>query len=184
MAKTMRNVVITAVALILIAAGACALVLTGGCSSMFGFLGGSNPFPSAQVAATNALIDQSGVKDRVENALHAQAQEVADEYGIPIEILEAGIEDLAIQEWEAVEKPADAAETGTYTVDADGTQVEITTYDDPNYLGVKAYGLETTMGVPESALPYTALIPLLEFQDNPEEALSKIDYETLLQLLQ
>ncbi len=49
---------------------------------------------------------------------------------------------------------------------------------------MSAYGIDTTLAVPESAQPYTSLIPLLDYQDNPSEALSKIDYESLLQLAQ
>ena len=184
MAKTMRNVVITAILLIVIAIGASALVLTGGCTSAFSFLGKANPFSGAQVAATNLVIDQMGIKDRIESELHKGAQMVADEYGIPVEILDKGIADLAIQEWEAVEKPEGITVTGTYEVEADGKPVGITTYDDASVIGVSAYGLDTTLAVPESAQPYTALIPLLEYADNPEEALSNIGYEQLLQLLQ
>ena len=184
MAKTMRNVVITAILLIAAAGVACAMVLTGGCSKAFSFLGGANPFADAQAAATNAVIDQSGIKDRIENELHAQAQQIADDYGIPIEVLNAGIDDLAIQDWKAVEKPEGVTETGRYEVNADGTAIGITTYNDSSIVGVNAYGLETTLSVPESAQPYASLIPLLEFEGNPEEALSQVDYEALLQLLQ
>lgn len=184
MAKTMRNVVITAILLIAIAIGASALVLTGGCTAAFSFLGNANPFSGAQVAATNLAIDQLGIKDRINSELHARAQQAADEYGIPIEVLNAGIDDLAIQDWEAVEKPAGVVETGNYKVDANGTSVGITTYDDASVVGVSAYGIDTTLAVPESAQPYTSLIPLLDYQDNPSEALSKIDYESLLQLAQ
>ena len=184
MAKTMRRVVITAIVLIVIAVGASALVLTGGCSQAFNFLGASNPFPGVQAAATNTLIDQLGIKDRIESELHKAAQQIADEYGVPIEILDKGISDLAVHEWKAVEKPAGVTETGKYEVDANGTPVGITTYNDPSVVGVSAYGLDATLEVPESARPYTALIPLIEFQDNPQEALSKVDYTTLMKLLE
>lgn len=180
MAKTMRNIVITAIALIAIAVGASALVLTGGCSAAFSFLGSSNPFAGTQAAATNLVIDQLGVKDRIESELHAYAQQAAQDYGIPVEILDAAIDDLAIQDWKAIEKPEGITQTGAYKVEASGTPVDITTYDDASVVGVGAYGLEATLSVPESARAYTSLIPLLEFQDNPEEALGKIDYETLL----
>lgn len=180
MAKTMRNVVITAILLIVIAGFACWMVLTGGCSNIA--IGEFKPFSGAQVAATNTLIDVSGIKDRIETELYAQANRVSEQYGIPVEVLNGAIEDLAIQEWEAVEKPDNATEKGSYTVDANGTQVGITTYDDPSIVGVEAYGLETTLGVPESAQPYTALIDLLEYQDEIS-ALADGDYSQLLQLI-
>ncbi len=181
MAKTMRNVVITAILLIAIAGAACWLVLTGGCSNLA--LGDFKPFAGAQVAATNTLIDVSGVKDRIDSELRSRAQQVSDTYGIPVEIMDAAIDDLAIQEWKAVEKPETVKETGTYSVDANGTEIGITTYDDTGYVGVDAYGIEATLGVPESAQPYVELIPLLESQDDIA-AIANGDYTQLLQLLE
>lgn len=181
MAKTMRNVVITAILLIVIAGFACWMVLTGGCSNIG--IGDFKPFSGAQAAATNTLIDVSGIKGRIETELYAQADRVSAEYGIPVEVLDGAIEDLAIQEWEAVEMPDNITEKGNYTVDANGTQVGITTYDDPGYVGVNAYGIETTLAVPESAKPYTELIDLLEYQDEIR-ALADGDYAQLLRLIQ
>lgn len=163
MAKTMRNVVITAVLLIALAGAACALVVTGGCSNAFSFLGSANPFAGAQVAATNALIDQSGIKTRIESELYAHVDQLSQETGIPTDVLNAGIESLAIQDWEAVEKPANATETANFSVNADGTPVNITTYDDTSIVTVKAYGIEATLGIPESAQQYSEYLPYLEY---------------------
>ena len=101
----------------------------------------------------------------------------------PVEVLNAGIDDLAIQEWEAVEKPANAVATGSYSVDAAGTQVGITTYDDTSIVGVSAYGIDATLGVPESAQPYTALIPLLDYQGDLSALAGSVDYQELMQLV-
>ncbi len=163
MAKTMRNVVIAAILMIVIAGGACALVVTGGCSSAFNFLGTSNPFSGAQVAAQNTLIDQLGVKDRIESELYSHVNEISEATGIPAPVLNAGIAQLDIQDWEAVEKPANAKETSNFTVDADGTPVSVTTYDDTSIVTVEAYGQEVTLGIPESAQTYSDFLPYLQY---------------------
>ena len=183
MAKTMRNVVITAIFLIVVAGAACWMVLTGGCTAAFAFLGDSNPFASAQVATANMAIDQLGIKERIDSELRSHAQEIANATGIPVEILNAGIDDLAIKDWKAVEKPSGVTETGKYSIDANGTQVGITTDDDSSVVGVEAYGVEATLGVPESARPYTALIPLGESQDEIS-AIGNGDYAQVLSLVQ
>ena len=170
MAKTMRNIVITCILLIVLAVCASAIVMSGGCSTtgdnpLARILAGENPFQSARTDAINTLIDVSGVKDRIESELQARAEELSEETGLPLPILEYGIETLAIQDWEATEKPTEdqASETGTYSVVADGTPLDITAYDDPSYITVTVYGQEITLAVPESAQPYVYLLPLLEF---------------------
>ena len=163
MAKTMRNVVITAILLIAVAAGACALVLTGGCSKVFGFLGSSNPFAGAQVAATNAIIDQAGVKDRVESELYGHAEQISAKTGIPVEVVNAGIASLDIQNWEAVEKPAGVTETANFTVEADGTPISVTTYDQTDIVTIGVFGQEVTMAIPDSAQAYSDYLPYLQY---------------------
>lgn len=163
MARTMRNIVLTAILLIALAAAACALVLTGGCSNAnLPSLDKLNPFESAKATAANAIIDSSGIKDRVESELHAHADDIAAQAGIPVAAVNEGIEDLAVQDWQAVEKPASATETASYSIEADGTPVDITTYDDESIVTVEAYGQEVTLEVPESARQFAEYLPLLE----------------------
>lgn len=164
MAKTMRNIVITCILLIVLAGAACALVVTGGCSAT-----ANNPLAAllpanVQTDATNALIDASGIKDHIETELRSRADEIAEQTGIPVSVLDYGIDTLDIQNWEATEKPTadEATATGTYSFDADGTPVDITTYDDTSVVTVSAYGQELTLAVPESAQQYVYLIPLAE----------------------
>lgn len=164
MVKTMRNIVLTAILLIALAAAACGFVLTGGCSSaILPSLDNMNPFANAKAAATNAIIDTSGIKDRVESELHAHANDISAQTGIPVAEVNAGIEDLAVQDWQAVEKPASTVETASYSVEADGTPVDITTYDDESIVTVGAYGQEVTLEIPESAQQFTDYLPLLEY---------------------
>lgn len=163
MARTMRNIVLTAILLIALAAAACGLVLTGGFGNVgLPSLGDLNPFAGAKATATNALIESSGIKDRVDSELRAHANDIAAQTGIPIETVNAGIDELAVQDWQATEKPATAVETATYSVEADGTPVDITTYDDESIVTVEAYGQEVTLAVPESAQQFADYLPLLE----------------------
>ncbi len=163
MARTMRNIVITCILLIVLAGAACMLVLNGDkVGSAFSTLSQLNPFSGAQTAATNALIDSSGMKDRVESELYAHADAIAARTGMPVEAVNEGIGSLAIQDWQAVEKPRDSSETGSYSVNADGTQVGVTTYADPSIVTVEAYGQEVTLAIPESAQDYLYLLPLIE----------------------
>lgn len=163
MARTMRNIVLTAILLIALAAAACGLVLTGGFSNVnLPSLGDLNPFAGAKATATNALIESSGIKDRVDSELRAHADDIAAQTGVPIEMVNAGIDELAVQDWQATEKPATAVETATYSVEADGTPVDITTYDDESIVTVEAYGQEVTLAVPESAQQFADYLPLLE----------------------
>ncbi len=163
MVKTMRNVVITAILLIVVAIGASALVMTGGCSKAFSFLGSANPFAGAQVAATNALIDQSGVKDRVESELYSHANLISEKTGLPVEAVNAGIASLDVQNWEAVEKPTGVTETANFTVEAEGTPISVTTYDNTGIVTVEVYGQEVTLAVPESAQAYSEYLPYLQY---------------------
>ena len=162
MAKTMRNVVITAILLIAIAVGASAMVLMGGCSSAFSFLGSANPFPGAQAAATNLAIDQLGIKDRIESELHAQAGKISEQTGLPVEVVNSGIEMLDIEDWEVTTLPADAVSVGTFETDYKGKTVKVTTYEDASYVTVDAYGQSITFNVPESAQTFTEMAPYLQ----------------------
>ncbi len=162
MSKTMRNVIITCILLIAAAGCACALVLGGGCSSL-GLPSITNPFSSAKVAATNAIIDSSGIKDRVESELYAHVNEISAYTGLPAEAIEEGISTLAIKEWKAVEKPAGASETGNYSIGTDDTQVGVTTYDDPSVVTLQAYGQEITLSIPDSVQQYSSYLSYLGY---------------------
>jgi hypothetical protein len=138
--------------------------MSGGCSATESILGGNNPLSAAQVSTTNALIDQLGIKDRIEDELYSHVDEISGYTGIPTYLVEQGIETLNIQDWEVVEKPSasEAVETGTYSLDVDGTPVEVTTYEDAGVVTVEAYGQEMTFAVPESAQDYLYLLPMVE----------------------
>lgn len=156
MAKTMRNVVIACIALIAIAAGLSVLVLTGGCSNS-----ASDPLAQTRADLVNAALDATGVKDRLDTELRAHAGELAEQYGVPAEMADAVVDTINVKEWQAVPLPEDAVETARFTVDADGTPIEITTYEDTSIVTLGAYGQEATFEAPESAQPYTPFLRYL-----------------------
>lgn len=163
MGKTMRNIVITCIALILVAALACAAILSGGCSGAKALLAGTaNPFASLQTAATGLLVDATDARGHIESQLYAHVDQASALTGIPASEIEAGIESLDIQDWQVVEKPAESHAAGSFSASADGVQVGITTYDDPSIVTVEAYGQEVTFEIPDSAQDY---LPYLRYLD-------------------
>ena len=162
-AKTMKRIVIAAILLIVIAAAACIALVT--CST-------GTPLESARSSVLNTVIDTSGVKDRIEAGLKNRASSLAEEYGIPEEILDAGIDMLAIDKWKVTNAPSDAQVKKTVEIDLDGSPVQITTYDDDSIVSIKGEGKLNTFGqtitfeVPESA---QGLANLLPYYDAAEE---------------
>lgn len=68
--------------------------------------------------------------------------------------MDAVIDGLDIDSWEAVQKPSGLAETDELSYDYGGTQVSATLYDDPGYVTVDVDGQEVTLKIPESASQY------------------------------
>ena len=158
MAKTMRNIVITCVVLIVIAVGASALLLTGGCGKM-----ASDPLGQTRADAVNAVIDSSGIKQRIDSELRSHATDLATQVGISPSLAEGVVDSIAVEDWKAVPLPDSAKATDNFTVEADGTPVEITTYDDTSIVTVEAYGQEVTFEVPESARAYVPYVTYLQY---------------------
>ena len=156
MTKTFKRIIFTCVLLIALAGAATALVVTGGCAAD-GFLG------DVRNGAVNTFLDATGIKDRIDAELRARAGEIAADMGLSEEAADAFVDSLAISEWEAATLPADATETGTYSVDIEGTPTEITTYDDSGYVTLGAYGQKVTLAVPESAQIYVPFLQYLQY---------------------
>ena len=112
-------------------------------------------------AAANAVLDASGVKQALNDDLTARASRIADELGVPQELVDAGIETLAIPDWQVVQLPEDAQPAATVPFDYEGIEGSVTLYDDPAYATVTAYGQTLTLAVPESAQTYTSLLGYL-----------------------
>lgn len=116
---------------------------------------------NAKNAATNAAIDVAGVKDKAKGALESNKSKIAAATGMTEDQVDAAIQDLDIDGWQAATLPNDATATNTISGSASGVSGTITTYDDPNYVTVEAYGQTVTLEVPASAqdyLPYLAYV--------------------------
>lgn len=167
MAKSMRRIVIVAILLIALAGAACFAVLI--CST-------DTPFEGARTATLNTIIDNTGVKDRVKTALSNKASDVAEKYGVPEELVDAGMDMLAIEDWKVTETPANAAVEKTVEMDVGGSPVQITTYDDKSIVSLKGEGKLNTFGqtitfkIPESAQGIADLLPYLDATEDVEAA--------------
>lgn len=128
-------------------------------------LSGANAGPAsdlasdAKAAATNAVIDASGLKDTAKSMLEDNKASIAAATGLSESQVDQAIGELNIDEWQAAALPSSATATGTIDGSAAGIDGTVTTYDDPGYISVDAYGQTITLAVPESAqayLPYLA----------------------------
>lgn len=115
----------------------------------------------AKNTALNAAIDATGMKDQVKGLIDAHRDDIATATGLSGSELDAAISNLDIDSWQAATLPSDANATGTIDGATVGLDGSLTTYDDPSYVTVEAYGQTITLEVPESAqqyLPYLAYV--------------------------
>lgn len=134
--------------LVVVAIAAC-LVVVG-----YGTL--SDTKNSAKTSATNAVIDSLGVKEKAAAALEDNKSQIAAQLGVSEDQVDAAIEDLDIEDWEATTIPSDAVATSTSDYTYEGQDVQLTTYEDPSYVTVDAYGTSVDLAVPESAQSYVS----------------------------
>ena len=113
---------------------------------------------SATTAVVNRAIDASGVKTAVEDSLMAHAHDISSATGISTTQVQNVIESLDIDDWQAVTLPADAAATTTISGSAAGVPASLTTYSDPNYVTISAYGQNIDLAVPASAQQYLPML--------------------------
>lgn len=116
---------------------------------------------SAKNAALNVALDASGAKNRVQQALESHVDDIAAATGLSSSAVEQGIDQLAVNDWEVATLPDSAQETGTFNGSAAGIDGTVTTYDDPSYVTVEAYGQNVTLRVPESAQSYLGYLSYL-----------------------
>ena len=112
----------------------------------------------AKIAATNAAIDASGIKSKVQDAIDSNRDAIAAATGMTGEQVDAAVENLDIASWKAASLPADAAPASSIDGSYAGVDGTITTYDEPGYVTVEAYGQTVTLAVPESAQDYLSLL--------------------------
>lgn len=112
--------------------------------------------------AINAAMDNSGAKTAVQNTLLEHSEDIANKTGLAESQVQTIITDIDVPSWEVTDLPANAVATkeisGTYA----GVNAEITTYDDPNYISVNAYGQNFTLQVPQSAQQYMSLLSFIQ----------------------
>ena len=138
--KTAVRIVTLAIVFILLAGVAClGLVM---CSS-------ETPFEGMRTATINGILDRSGAKERLEAEMYAHADDVAESAGIPVELVNTGIELLNVTEWKAVDLPAEYRDQ----------QVTLTTYDDPSLVTLGIWNQSVCFKVPESTQTFTTLAP-------------------------
>ena len=115
----------------------------------------------ARNAAVNVALDASGAKNRVQDALESHVNEISAATGLSTAEVQRGIDNLAVQEWQVTDLPDDAQAASTFDGSAAGIDGTLTTYDDPGYVTVEAYGQTVTLAVPESAQQYLPLLGYL-----------------------
>lgn len=126
---------------------------------------GKNPLSAfvedARNSAVNVAIDASGAKGAVREALQSRRGDIAAATGMSEAQVDAAIDNLAIENWQAATLPTEAEPINSFSGSAYGVEGTVTTYDDPGYVTVEAYGQSVTLAVPESAqayLPYLSYI--------------------------
>lgn len=120
-----------------------------------------NVVESAKNAATNAVIDASGIKGRINDTIDEYKTDIINATGISEDVADSIIEDIAVDDWQAATLPDEAIETGTIDGSVYGVDGTVTTYDDPGYITVEAYGQTVTLAIPESAQEYLPLLSML-----------------------
>lgn len=109
----------------------------------------------------NAALDASGVKSSIDEALRSNVERIAAATGLSNEQVETAIDELAIESWSATTLPEGASVSGTFSTSYQGASATVTTYADPSYITVEAYGQDLTLAVPESAQQYLSLLAYL-----------------------
>lgn len=116
---------------------------------------------TARNAAVNAVWSSTDMASRVNDALYAHDEEIADRLGVTTEEVDDVISRIDVNSWEAVELPDGVTAVDSLTYDSDGTEVTVTVYDDPSYVTLSAADQEVTFAVPESAQGYLSSLPSL-----------------------
>lgn len=131
---------------------AAAVIALGVISAIWTFaLDGSAAQDSLGATAANAVIDATGIKNRIDEMLHGAASDIAAATGLPEGQVTGAIDSLDIPSWTVVALPEDAVPTGSFDTTYQGAAATVTTYSDPSYVTVSALGQELTFAVPESA---------------------------------
>lgn len=160
MTKPFKRIIVAAIVLILLAAGATAFVVMA-----YQPAGANDPIAGVKNSAVNTLLNATGIKDRIDSELRTKAGAMAEQVGISQSTVDNVVDSLAIPEWEATTLPETAVQADSFNLEVAGTQTKVTTYDDPSVVTVEAMGQSVTMAVPESAqsyIPYLGYFQMLQ----------------------
>ena len=111
----------------------------------------ANAASNAKTTAMNSAIDASGVKDAVSDALLAHTWDIANATGISSAQVQTCIENLDIKDWQVADLPANAVPASTVSGSAAGVPATLTTYNNPGYVTISAYGQSIDLAVPAAA---------------------------------
>ena len=106
---------------------------------------------TAKATAANAVMDASDVKGQLASAIDERRDTIAAATGLTTDQVDAAVAALDIQSWQAAPLPEGAVATGTYDGAPLGIDGTITTYDDPGYVTLTAFGQTLTLAVPDTA---------------------------------
>lgn len=113
------------------------------------------------IGIANAALDASGLKSSIDEALRSNVERIAAATGLSNDQVETAIDELAIESWSATTLPEGASVSGTFSTSYQGASATVTTYANPSYITVEAYGQDLTLAVPESAQQYLSLLAYL-----------------------
>ena len=157
MAKRVIGICIVAVAAIAIVI-VCILALTPTRSPQAST--STSIVEQAKTAAVNKAIDASGVKGAVSDALMSHAGDISSATGISTTQVQSIISNLDIDDWQASTLPDGLTQETTISGEAAGVPATLTTYSDPGYVSVSAYGQTIDLAVPSDAQQYLPLLSI------------------------
>ena len=118
-------------------------------------------FGDVSSKALNALLNVSNVKENIDTALRSHITSISAKTGYSEADITLAIDELNIPSWHVTPLPEDAVEISNYSANYQDINATITTYADPNYITVEAYGQELTLEVPPTAQAYYSLLGYL-----------------------
>ncbi|MBE6469171.1 MAG: hypothetical protein E7001_04260 [Coriobacteriaceae bacterium] len=158
--KAVRKVIRAMILFAVLVAVAVVLANTALRDTPFGeFVRGAGS--SAKIAAVNAAIDASGIKEQLDADLRGRSADIAQATGLPESQVNHAIDELDIPSWSARDLPRDAVESGSFETTYQGVAATVTTYRDPGYLSISAGGQQVAFDIPESAQMYVGFLNLM-----------------------
>lgn len=121
---------------------------------------GTSALSEATQQVLNQAVDAAGLKAAAEAELRARKGDIAAISGLDVGMVDYVIDTINIENWQATSLPENTYEQSTIPFTYSGTSATLTTYDDPSYITLSAYGQSLTFAVPDTAQSY---IPYLAY---------------------